>query len=144
MIVSQCGGPMATIKQIRKIAVRVRGWTELKAEAAHYNPDNLCGWCAIASAELFTQLAAVGIVSEIHINSGHTFVIVDDNIVDITATQFPAFENTPVVIMHTKEVDEDIHWYYTGTKVFKSVKSLHAYQVKQQWPKHQRVLLTKQ
>lgn len=135
---------MSTNKKIKKIAEGVREWAVEKAVAASYNPDNLCGWCAIASAELFTRLAAAGIDAEIHINNNHTFVIADDNVVDVTATQFEAFDDTPVVIMHTKEVDEDIHWYYTGTKIFRSVEKLHAYQVSTKWPKHQRVLLTKQ
>lgn len=132
---------MNTTITIKKIAEQVRKWTENKADKANYNPDSLCGWCAIASAELFTRLQSAGITAEIHINSGHTFVIADDYIVDITATQFTEFENKPVVILHLKEVDEEENWYYTDTKIFKSVKKLHAYQVKEKWPAKQRALL---
>lgn len=133
---------MSILTRTRTIAKQVRTWAEKKAEDANYNPDNLCGWCAIASGQLFKRLQADGIAAEIHINSGHTFLVVEDHIVDITATQFHEFGNKPVLIIHQKEIDENEHWFYAETKVFKSIAKLHAFQVKEKWPAKQCVLLT--
>ena len=121
--------------KVLPIAKRVRAWTEAKAERANYNPHNLCGWCAISAAHLFRELSKADIAAEIHYVPGHCFVVVDDYIVDVTATQFQAYENTEVVIAHTKEVEH--FWYYKTEKTFDTPTKLRDHQLKQNWPKRE-------
>lgn len=123
------------MEQVISIATGVRQWVEAKAEQANTD-ESLVGWCARASGELFNRLAEVGITAEIHGNSNHVFVVVDDYIVDVTATQFVQFERTPVVIMHLKEVTTD-HWYYHSSWQAKSSTDLRKRQVKEKWPTKQ-------
>lgn len=136
----QLGNPMSTLSQVKILATQVRTWAVAKADKANYNPDTLCGWCAIASGELFKRLEKVGIKSTLHINSGHTFVTVDDHVVDVTATQFMDYEDTPVLIAHQKEVEDK--WYYQDVDSFTSIRDLYNFQKKTKWPVKQRVRLT--
>jgi hypothetical protein len=121
--------------RVYAIAKKVRSWTQQKADRANYNAHNLCGWCAISSAELHTQLSQENINSELHYVGGHCFVVVDDYIVDVTATQFANFEDKEINIIHLKEADE--FWYYQTSSVFSDAKALQRHQIKQKWPKRQ-------
>lgn len=124
--------------RVEAIATDVRYWAEGKCGYSH---TNLMGWCARASAQLFKQLEKDGIAAEIHAwtcplsGCAHVFVVVDDHVVDVTATQFMDFENTPVVIMHYKEAQA--HDFYQGQNVFNSVKKLRSWQKENRWPAHQ-------
>lgn len=118
------------------VATDVRYWAEGRA-----NNEDLNGWCARASAELFKQLKAEDIEAEIHVwnetegEPSHVFVVVEDHVVDVTATQFPEFVDTPVVIMHQREAEA--HEFYQTKHVFHSVQELLKYQKKTRWPGHQ-------
>jgi len=123
------------------IAEDVRFWAEGKAE---HGLENLKGWCAKASAELFRLLCKEGIESEIHLwvhksykkpRAAHVFLVVDDHVVDVTATQFEEFSNTPVLIMHHREAE--VYEFYQTVKTFKSIPELIAGQKKTRWPTHQ-------
>jgi len=121
--------------KVLPIAKRVRKWAEEKASRANYNPHNLCGWCAIAAAQLFRELRREDISAELHYVSGHCFTVVDDHIVDVTATQFVDFEKKEVNIVHTKEAEQ--YWYYQTEKVFTSVDKLRKHQLDSKWPRNQ-------
>lgn len=120
------------------IANRVRKWTAIRAKKANYYPHDLMGWCAISAAYLFRELQKAGIESAIHVkdyDDCHCFVVVDDHVVDVTATQFPAFRNNPVLIMHIREAEA--YSFYTTEKVFKFPDELRAHQIRTKWPKRQ-------
>jgi hypothetical protein len=122
-------------KQVYAIAKRVRNWTQEKADKTDFNPHNLCGWCAISAAELHRQLKREGIVAELHYTGNHCFAVVEDHIVDVTATQFEAFENVEINIIHLKEADE--YWYYDSDDVFLDPLDLRKHQIKHKWVKRE-------
>jgi hypothetical protein len=123
---------------VEAIATNVRYWTEGRADNQH---NDLTGWCARASAELFKQLKAEGIDAEIHAwvsphtGQSHVFLMVDDHIVDVTATQYRELRNVPVVIMHQREAEA--YEFYQTMHTFKAVGSLILWQKKTRWPKGQ-------
>jgi len=121
--------------KVLPIAKRVREWTERKAERAKYNHHNLCGWCAISAAQLFRELRRENILAELHYVSGHCFVVVDDHIVDVTATQFKKFEHVEINILHHKEAQE--YWYYETETTFDTPTKLREHQIKRNWPKRE-------
>jgi len=125
--------------QISVIAQEVRDYTQLKADRTDYSPDDLNGWCAIASAEMFRRLTKKGISAELHMWNGdigcHVFVVVEDHIVDVTATQFSEFRDKPIVVIHRKEADA--YEFYESSVQFKSAEELRKYQKKNRWPNEQ-------
>ena len=120
---------------IYTIALGVRQWTENEAE--EWNQD-LCGWCAIASAKLHTELIKAGFDSEIHMSENrggcHVFIVYDDHVIDVTATQFNFEEQ--VLILHKKEAEGRSEWFETA-KTYRNVKHLRKEQVKDGWPTEQ-------
>ncbi len=121
--------------KVMLIAENVRNWTEEKAFRTNYNPGDLCGWCAISAAQLFRELRKEKINAELHYVSGHCFVVVDDYIVDVTATQFSEFADKKINIIHTKEAEQ--YWFYTAEKVFTHPTQLRKYQLEERWPRRQ-------
>ncbi len=121
--------------KVMPIAMRVRAWTQSKADRANYNAHNLCGWCAISAAHLFRELSKAGIDAELHYVPGHCFVSVDDYVVDVTATQFTVFEKKEIVIIHIKEAEQ--YWYYSNSVMFDSPTMLRDHQLREKWPKRQ-------
>lgn len=97
------------------------------------------GWCAIASAKLWKSLDAVGIKTEIHLAQDiigcHVFLVIEDHVVDVTATQFSEFENNKLVIMHVKEAEA--YWFYQSADVFETADDLRANQIRTGWPRDQ-------
>lgn len=124
---------------VTAIAHEVREWLEILAEADGYREGyDMMGYCAIASAELHRKLELAGIESEMHLARGnwasHVFVVVEDHIVDVTATQFDELHDK-VTILHLKEGD---HKYYWQThKAFKTPKKLANFQQRAGWPEWQ-------
>lgn len=121
---------------VMAVATDVRCWAESKAELGAN--DSLNGWCAIASAELYRKLKDKGIAAEIHMwhwdldGSAHVYCVVDDYVVDVTASQFKQFKNTRVVLMHTREAE--VYDFYRTVEVFKCADSLRKNQRKNKWP----------
>jgi hypothetical protein len=84
------------LKRVKRIAYRVREKCELYALnviSRDLDPKELMGLCAIASFTLCTELEKAGIEAEVYEGKydtwfEHCWVVVDDKIVDITATQF--------------------------------------------------------
>ena len=126
------------LARVHEIALEVRSWCEKEADKAG-RPDSLMGYCAIASAELFRRLEKVGIFAEIHMQNGgwgsHVYLVVDDHVVDVTATQFSQFSGTPVVIIHYKEAEQ--HDFYQSNEIFGTPKDLRKFQAKTKWPNNQ-------
>ena len=123
------------------IATDVRYWAEGRAEGDDIPDLTLRGYCAIASAELFRQLKAAGLDSEIHVwecpetADSHAFIVVEDHVVDVTATQFRDYAEEPVVIIHVREAE--VHQYWNSSYSFKSVEALIKRQKKDRWPREQ-------
>lgn len=123
---------------VRSIAESVRYWTEGRAVGT-IGEEDLSGWCAIASAELFRQLKVEGISSQLYVwvcpkdrESAHVYLVVDDYVVDITCTQFSKMRGIPVFIEHVREAVR-FDWYGTPDEVFNSVEDLIRYQKKTRW-----------
>jgi hypothetical protein len=124
-----------SIHVVEAIATDVRYWAEGKAEG--FSKD-LNGWCAIASGQLFRELEKKGFQPKLRAAVdrftcwAHVFVVLDDQIIDVTATQFREFKNQPVVIGHEKELQKN--WFHQHTDEFISVPQLRAWQKKERWP----------
>lgn len=123
------------------IATDVRYWAEGRAEGDDIPDTSLSGYCAIASSELFRQLVSAGFTPEIHVwecpntRDSHAFVVLDDHVVDVTATQFREFADKTVVIMHVREAET---WpYWNSSYSFSSVEALIKRQKKDRWPARQ-------
>jgi len=126
--------------RVTAIALGTRAWSQEKAERTRYNPDDLQGWCAISAAELHKRLISEGIDADIHMwqsewGECHCFCVVDDYVVDVTATQFGQFRNQELVIMHYKEAE--VFEMYNSTMSFGCGKDLRRFQKKQGWPSYQ-------
>lgn len=126
------------MERVRSVAEKTRKLVETTRPPG----NNLMGLCAIASAKLFVALEAEGIKSEIAVyrrdnGFSHVFLIVDDHVVDITATQFVRFCTNPVVILHEREAD--VHEFYRYNYKYSGVKSLRMHQKKHNWSSAQTV-----
>lgn len=125
-------------------ARKIRAWCEAE-NVSQGGPKytNFSGWCAIASARLFQELTTAGIQPEINMavdgdtGVSHVFLVVDDHVVDITATQFEPFQDKKLVIMHAKEAE--VHWFYQPKESYRSVNKLREAQISRNWPKSQLV-----
>lgn len=125
--------------KVKAIAGRVRKWTEAVAKGNH-GEHTLCGYCAISAAEMFRQLSKSGFKPKIHAwreNSGmsHVYVVLDDHVVDVTATQFDELARVKSFIAHQKEA-ERWKWYQSGF-IFNDVQELINWQERSGWPSYQ-------
>jgi len=91
------------MKTITQIAEEVRVWGEL-LECNGICFENLRGLCAICSVELFIRLQKEGYKPLFCFNTCHAFVVVDNKIVDVTASQFSLYRNTKILIC---DADDD-------------------------------------
>lgn len=116
----------------------VRAWAEAKTAKEQWPSRDLACWCAIASAELHRRLTAVDVVAELHMAIDpigcHVYVVVDDHVVDVTATQFMG-NHPKVVVKHMKEAEAK--WYWQTSDVFQSATELRNHQIRTKWPKAQ-------
>jgi hypothetical protein len=118
---------------VHGIATVVRKWAENKAShSGGVYPNSLMGLCAISSAKLHLELVRKSIPSTLNLGTGHVFVMVDDYIVDVTATQFPEFSDTKVVIIHERIVTQ--YDYYDVSRKFKKCADLVKAQITEGWP----------
>lgn len=127
---------MKNRRSVETIARHVRAWA--LDQAGVYERD-LCGWCGICSAELWRRLTRAGVDSRIHLHNSdwesHVFLVVDDHIVDVTATQFTEFRQVPVVII--PEFEGKAYSFYSTVEVFNTAEELRRHQLKTKWPKMQ-------
>jgi hypothetical protein len=122
------------------IANDVRAWAEAKAvkRDGYRAATDLCCWCAIASAELHRRLTASEVVAELHMAQDsmgcHVYVVVDDHVVDVTATQFMG-NHPKVVLKHMREAEAK--WYWQTADVFLNAVELRKHQQRTKWPSSQ-------
>ena len=119
------------------IATETRAWVQAKADKSDYHADDLNCWCAIASGELHKRLVKAGIDSKIHMWNDwgcHCYCVVEDHVVDVTATQFKPYRDVPVLILHCKEA---YHEFHQGSLVFDSARALRTHQKNTRWPSQQ-------
>ena len=120
---------------VAAIAFETRMWVQAKADQANYHPDDLLGWCAIAASELSRRLNTAGIPTTIYVKNEypcHCYCMVDDYVVDVTATQFREYKDVEVLILHSKEAE--VNEYHCGTMQFGTGAELRVYQQKTRWP----------
>lgn len=126
------------METIRNEARAIRAWcldNRHRFSKRGFDID-LLGMCAIASARLFDRLVKLGYTPIIAIsesgNSGaHVFVVVDDHIIDVTASQFGMRE---VEIIHTKMAHQ---WFWQIYYECDSVIALAKHQQRLNWVSHQ-------
>lgn len=125
---------------VRGIASQVRQWCEERDQLEKEPTGNLGGWCAIAAGHLWSELKRKGIEAEIrlaHCNFyAHCFVVVEDHIVDITASQFREFRDAAVVLIHEREA-AIYEFYSRDVNTFRDARELRKFQKKARWPEHQ-------
>lgn len=118
------------------VAHRVRKWVEHKDSRLVVPTKNMCGWCAITAGKMYVELDKVGIPSYLatsHSEWGsHVFNIVDEYILDVTATQYPEFRNTKVVLLHEREAA--VYEFYDVDETFECNKQLRIHQKMTNWP----------
>src|SRR5271166_622584 len=120
---------------VRTCARTVRLWCEERDNMVPFPSGDLNGYCAIASAQLWREFRDYGIKAQICMaesdNGSHVYCLVSDYVVDITATQFEEFRNSPLNILHKKEADA--YWFYRDDQVFNTDQELIKYQRKTKW-----------
>lgn len=127
------------------VAMDVRSWAEARAEGT-YMAHDLNGMCAITAAELFRRFSQIGLTPEIHAwicpydqQSAHVFLVVDDNVVDVTATQFSMMQGQSIYVRHVREAEQ---WdWYQSQMHFNSIPDLQRWQKKHRWPLEQMVTI---
>ncbi len=96
--------------RIVEIAHKTRRWAEACSRHSHFGLS-LVGFCAKGSARLYTNLVEAGFPAQIglcdKVDESHAFVMVQDHVVDITATQFGL---KPVEIVPTSIKDAQSFW----------------------------------
>lgn len=128
---------MDVYQKIKIIAESARIWAQAYAKVKKF-PEDLNGMCAIASAKLFEMLdREIGLNPSIVVwhdsksNGVHCFVICNQYLVDITATQFGNFSN--VEIVNTLNIDKKRFYFWNYDTVLKSVDDLMLYQQHTPW-----------
>jgi len=126
-------------QKVLSLARQVRRWTEEQDDMRRWPTGDLNGFCAISSCRLWRELRDYGIMSEIHMSAlpggFHLFVVVDDHVVDVTATQFGPFCDKPIVFV-SKESAEAFNFYKTCC-VFETADDVRTHQLKTGWTHEQ-------
>jgi len=125
-------------RKVYQIAERTRKWAEQINKQLEYMYDNdLCGMCAIASAELFLRLQRQGIDAVIVANNRHCFVLVDGYaIVDITATQFDIMDVVHIdhIGLNVKGSPDTTNNWWKAEHTFDNLDAFLQWQYKTGWP----------
>ena len=132
------------IQRVRQIATNVRRWAERKNDRLDMFYSDLCGMCAIASAELFCRLKNEGFKPVLVHAFGHVYVELEGYIVDVTCTQFSI--RYPKVMVRKRERlprDEtnwrDREFWDNVLSRHRSIDSLRRKQESLGWPEEQMV-----
>lgn len=115
--------------KLLSICQKVRKKIEKLSREVDFSDDTLAGLCGIASGYLFLALQKAGIKAKIAVSEIHAFILVEDQIVDITASQFGLED---ICIVDTKTAIED---FWEIEFVFKTLRG---------FINHQREWLTEQ
>ncbi len=122
---------MLELDKLHNIALKVR----TKFEKSYGN--DLCGYCAEGSAELFDKLKKRGYNVDIAVNEkqNHVFCLVDDNIiVDVTSCQFGLEK---ITIDNKNDLEEKYYNIYKIGHTYKSKNDFKIYQLTAYWPAEQ-------
>ena len=126
-------------KKVFDLAAKVRREIEKRDSLTGWPSRDLCGYCGIASARLSQVFKIEKIPHVIAMRNtvmvSHVYLIVEDHVVDITATQFSEFTGQRIVILHSKEAE--VHYFYGADKQFKSAIELRKHQLRTGWPEEQ-------
>jgi len=131
-------------RKIRYVAEKVRLAVEFLADDEGWeDPDDLCGYCARASAMISYELNSRDIEhSLIYSDYGHVHVRSGEYIIDVTATQF--HRDMPRVIVRSidnmgrlqKRLDVDRQYWFASNE-FKHPNELYEHQISEDWPEEQ-------
>jgi hypothetical protein len=131
------------VRFLRDVARDVRVWAEM-LQSVRGGHEDLCGFCAIASAELWRRLKALGIYSQLHVSEddwcSHVYVVVEEHIVDVTATQFSDIRGLgrdKVYISHYRMATSPHH---ETQEIFETASALLRWQRSRGWPRDQQAL----
>lgn len=138
---------------IAKTALYVRNWCELNCCKYDSWPDTLSGMCAIASADIYRRLKKKGIHSDICVAEDeegefcHCYVMINDFLVDATATQFHHEIKKPLKKILFGKYDDIMnkygqHWFWNTTLRFSNANSFRIWQKDTNWPKSQVALMS--
>lgn len=118
------------MKNIASIAENTR--KNLIAANELFESDNLYGFCAKASAYLFSDLLVEGYYPNLHVahlsDQYHVFLSVNSHIIDITASQFGE-DNVVIQPMVNQALKPFWHMDYTCT----NLNDLHVYLTSLNW-----------
>lgn len=124
--------------EVAQIATEVRKWAEDNKTELGCSHLDLCGLCAVSSAELYRRIKRydpnIDVVLAYAEDGcfGHVFVVYNrTTIIDLTATQFfDEIENDTVTI---KPISQLNPWYWKVRRIFLSDRQLHEFQVTDGW-----------
>lgn len=123
--------------RVLTIARAVREWAEERAAQFGDSDPQLSCYCAIASAKMSMILAAEGIKHRIgYAHSpigGHMYILIDNWIIDVTATQFG--EDEKILVRHAHATR--LPWYHRTKQTFMSAQTLLRWQQRSYWPEDQ-------
>lgn len=125
---------------IVELAQCVRNWAESKRHRHNFSAD-LCGMCAIANAHLYRVLKDHGIRFWLVENDHHVFLLRQNRVLDVTATQFGDYGRvlfTPLDAPAAHKGDKigDVSWWQVRRK-FATLEQLNAYMKQTGWPPYQ-------
>jgi hypothetical protein len=131
-------------KEIFKIAKSVRRWVERHPRST----ESLIGWCGICSFRIFDRLKKINLrpifvsVSHPWLECDcHCFVLCEDYLVDVTATQFGFNKN--IVILNIDDA-KYMNWYWNLENIFfKSYSKSRIKRFFEEWPDDQNPFLIK-
>lgn len=108
--------------------------------------DRLGGMCAIASSHLWFLFQDAGFKPQIALsqnswNGAHVFVILDNEMWDVTASQFGA--KVPDIVCMPAEEAAKARWYWKPLKTFNTPAELRQDQIETGWPSDQTVPVEK-
>jgi hypothetical protein len=114
--------------QVYNIAKKVRKWSEWYYESHHGyfygNSLGLGGMCGISSFKIYKRLLDEGFSNDrvkMAFNGGHVYVMLDDYVIDLTATQF---DNNVKPIVLKKQNNLPNKWWWRYTKLLNSYRDI--------------------
>lgn len=116
--------------KLLSICQKVRKKIKKISEEVNFSDHYLSCLCGVASGYLFLALGKAGIKAKIAVSEEHAFLLVEDQIVDITASQFGRED---ICILDTKTAYEP---FWEVKCSFNNLRDFVRHQ--RQWPIEQR------
>lgn len=120
-------------------AMKGRSWVEANL-VGRFGSD-LCGACAWASTYILYRLLREGVKAHVAISKipggQHAFVVTEDFIVDVTATQFSDKKTfVPEVVIVSRKKEPEYYWENVITRI-KTPNGVVRFTKKPRWPDDQ-------